>query len=94
MRTFRMIRQSDESKYSGTGEVLQGVIFDNGKTVIQWCVPEKPNSIAIYNSFPDFKEIHIDSHPTNKTIIEFFKGEKDGQWVQDVPPKEASPQGV
>lgn len=69
MKTFHIIRNADESGVSGTGKVLEGVEFPNGKTIIQWCVEGKPNSIAIYETFADFKYIHIDSHPTNGTEI-------------------------
>lgn len=62
-----MTRQADESGFSGTGKVLEGTVFPDGVTVIKWCVEGKPNSIAIYQTFEDFKYIHVDSHPTNGT---------------------------
>jgi len=66
-----MIRNGDESGVSGTGLVLEGVVFSDGQTVIRWCVKDKPNSTAIYPTFEDFKLIHIDSHPTNGTELQF-----------------------
>ncbi|OGZ61311.1 MAG: hypothetical protein A3H51_02720, partial [Candidatus Spechtbacteria bacterium RIFCSPLOWO2_02_FULL_38_8] len=60
-RVFTMVRKKDENGISGRGRVLDGVIFEDGKTVISWR-SAKP-SIAIYNSFEEFKQIHIDSHP-------------------------------
>ena len=69
IRTFSIVRKADESGVSGTGKVLDGVVFDNGQTVIKWTVEGKPNSIAIYPNFNAFKLIHIDSHPTNDTEI-------------------------
>lgn len=69
MKPFEMIRNADESGVSGTGKVLEGVVFSKGITVIQWCVEGKPNSTAIYPTFDDFKCIHIDSHPTNGTEL-------------------------
>ena len=66
---FKMIRKNDESGYSGTGHVLTGVVFENGKTVIQWVsVPDK-QSIAIYESFEVFKHFHIDGHPSNESLL-------------------------
>lgn len=62
---FEMTREADESNYSGMGKVLEGCVFINGKTVVQWCVEGKPNSTVVYDSFEDFKAIHVDSHPTN-----------------------------
>lgn len=67
MKTFEMTRAADESGVSGTGKVLEGVVFRGGKTVVQWCVEGKPNSTVVYDSFEDFKYIHVDSHPTNGT---------------------------
>lgn len=72
MKTFEMIRQADESGVSGTGKVLEGCVFTNGKCAIQWCVEGKPQSTVIYDSFEDFKYIHVDSHPTNGTIFNWL----------------------
>jgi hypothetical protein len=73
IKTFYIIRHGDESGVSGLGRVLNGVVFPDGQTVIKWCVKDKPNSIAIYPTFEDFKLIHIDSHPTNGTEIIYEK---------------------
>ena len=72
MKIFEMIRQADESGVSGTGKVLEGCVFSGGKTVVQWCVEGKPNSTVVYESFEDFKYIHVDSHPTNGTIFNWI----------------------
>lgn len=69
MKTFNMIRRADESGVSGIGKVLEGVVFADGVTVIRWCVKDKPNSTAIYESFEAFELIHITSHPTNETQL-------------------------
>jgi hypothetical protein len=70
-KLFTMIRKNDESHVSGTGRVLDGVVFSNGKVVIYWRTEEKGghSSLGIYDSFEAFKFIHIDSHPTNETEI-------------------------
>jgi len=68
MKVFKVIRKNDESGVSGVGHVINGVIFDNGTVVIRWRTPKW--SIAIYNSWEEFKEIHIDSHPQNETVEE------------------------
>ena len=62
-----MTRDNDESGVSGTGKVLEGCVFSDGTTVIRWTVKDKPNSVAIYNSFEDFDLLHVKSHPTNNT---------------------------
>lgn len=78
-RCFTMIRQADESGHSGTGKVLDGVIFPSGKVVICWD-PENSrvefeggnvNSIAIFDSMEAFEAIHIGQHPSNDTIIQY-----------------------
>jgi hypothetical protein len=70
-RLFTMIRKHDESHISGTGRVLDGAVFHNGKVVICWRTEERHgySSLGIYDSFEAFKFIHIDSHPTNETEI-------------------------
>ena len=67
METFAMIRLRDESGISGTGRVLDGVIFHSGKVVICWRTDidgsqHGRSSLGIYDSWDDFKFIHIDSH--------------------------------
>lgn len=77
--TFTMHRQRDESGHSGTGKVLDGVIFPSGKTVICWdpensliaIEGENVNSVAIFDSFEAFHAIHIGQHPTNGTVITY-----------------------
>ncbi len=66
-RLFTMIRTHDISGVSGTGRVLDGVVFGNGKVSVCW--RHSMNSVAIYDSFECFLSIHVDSHPTNETEI-------------------------
>jgi len=73
-RMFHIIRNSDESGVSGTGRVLDGVLFPNGKVVVQWRTDLDPlkagfSSMTIFDSFTAFETIHISSHPTNKTEV-------------------------
>lgn len=69
VRIFYIVRHGDESKVSGVGRVLDGVIFPDGTCVVRWCTKKAPSSTAIYKNFKEFKDIHIDRHPTNKTEI-------------------------
>jgi len=66
LKVFKVIRKQDESGVSGIGHIIDGVIFDNGKVVIQWRTDMA--SIAIYESYKDFYTIHIASHPQNESI--------------------------
>ncbi len=67
LQIFTIIRNKDQSGVSGTGRVLDGVIFPNGKVVVCWRA--KFNTVAVYESFEAFKYIHVDSHPSNNTEI-------------------------
>lgn len=76
MKTFTVVRNDDESGVSGTGRILDGIIFHNGKVVICWRTDidgtkHGDSSIGVYESFGAFRRIHIDSHPDNKTEIHF-----------------------
>lgn len=73
-KTFHVIRQADESGVSGTGKVIDGIVWANGWTQIFWrtdldIVKRGNSSITFFESFDAFEKIHISSHPTNKTII-------------------------
>jgi hypothetical protein len=67
MRTFKMIRNADESGVSGTGHVLDGVEWHTGQVTVCWRT--KTPSLGYYDSFQDFQTLHIDSHPTNGTEV-------------------------
>ena len=75
MRTFEMIRGDDESGVSGTGKVLEGVVFSDGPCVIRWVTELNGRSEARYESFSAFVAIHITSHASNKTKVVFSDGE-------------------
>ena len=63
-----MKRQKDMSGISGTGYVLTGIVFNDGKTVVHWN-SDHP-STSIFDSFKDFQNIHITPHPENNTVID------------------------
>jgi hypothetical protein len=76
-RLFSLVRNFDESKISGTGRVLDGVIFHNGQVVICWRSDIDKNnpgfsSLGVYPSWEAFMHVHIDPHPDNKTEIRFL----------------------
>jgi hypothetical protein len=75
-RLFTVIRHHDESGISGTGRVLDGVIFHTGQVVVCWrsdIQPEQPSysSLAIYPSWDAFLHVHVTPHPSNATEIHF-----------------------
>ena len=89
-RAFTMYRGSDSSGVSGTGAVLEGVIFTTGKVAINWLTPKPSGSLNLWDSWGMFVDIHIRPHPENETRIEFTDGfvltqSPDGELVASVP---------
>lgn len=80
-----MYRGNDESGVSGTGKVLEGVIFYDGTVVLRWT--SDPCSTVVWDDFQSFWNVHVASHPSNETVIQFDNGDvalqQDGypQWV-------------
>lgn len=75
MRTFEMIRGEDETGVSGTGKVLEGVVFSNGICYVAW-LPDRPApSEGRYQNFASFLAVHVEPHGKNKTKIMFSDGE-------------------
>jgi len=71
---FTMIRHQDETGVSGTGRVLDGVIFHTGQVVVCWrsdLRPDKPgfSSLVVYDSWEAFVAIHVMPHPAGQTEI-------------------------
>lgn len=82
-RLFYLVRHGDESGVSGTGHVLDGVIWPDGKVNAAWCARETARSIEQWDTFEGFLEIHVDQHPGNNSEIVFDDGQP--------PPEKASP---
>lgn len=70
IQIFKMIRNGDESGISGTGIVIHGVLWPDGHVDLQW-ISDRPSEVR-YNSWEDFKHIHIDMHPINDTEIVWY----------------------
>lgn len=76
-KLFAIHRDTDESGVSGTGHVLDGVLFHTGQVVICWRTDVEASqhghsSLGIYPSWEAFEFIHISSHPSNKTRIDWI----------------------
>jgi hypothetical protein len=84
MRRFVMHRQHDASGVSGTGLVLEGVLFSTGVVVIHWLTPPPRGSISVFDSLDQFLGIHVRPHPTNEAFLVFEDGERLAP-VSDVP---------
>lgn len=73
-KMFHIVRNGDETGVSGTGRVLDGVVWPNGWVNIFWrtdldIIRRGDSSINFYESFGAFERIHITSHPSNDTQI-------------------------
>jgi len=67
MRRFHLIRTEDESGISGTGLIVEGIEFTNGKCSISWLTPY--TSVSIFDSIKVLEEVH--GHQ-GKTRIEYY----------------------
>jgi len=77
IRTFTVCRQSDETGVSGSGVVIEGCELASGHCIIHWLYPPPRGGIAIFDSLGDFLKVHVEPHPSNKTIITFEDGEQN-----------------
>jgi len=73
-QTFTVYRRNDKSGVSGSGRILDGVIFHNGWVVVCWrtdvdAAKHGHSSLGIFSSWADFKFIHIDAHPENNALV-------------------------
>lgn len=76
-RLFTLIRHHDESGVSGTGRVLDGVVFHTGQVVVCWRSDisldnQGYSSIAIYPSWEAFLHVHVQPHPEESSQVQFL----------------------
>jgi hypothetical protein len=48
-----------------------------GQAIIHWLYPPPRGGIAVFDSMDDFIKVHIQPHPSNKTIITYEDGEQE-----------------
>ena len=77
IRSFTVCRQLDETGVSGEGVIIEGVVLGTGQCIVHWLYPPPRGGIAIFDSMTDFIKVHIEPHPSNKTIITYQDGEQD-----------------
>jgi hypothetical protein len=77
IQTFTVARQADETGVSGEGVVIEGVVLATGQCIAHWLYPRPKGSIAIFDSMNDFVTVHIQPHPSNRTIITYDDGEQE-----------------
>jgi len=77
IRTFTVCRRSDETGISGEGIVIEGVTLATGQCIVHWLYPTPRGGIAIFDSMSDFIKVHIQPHPSNRSIITYDDGEQE-----------------
>lgn len=75
-KLFTLVRHIDESGVSGTGRVLDGVVFHTGQVVVCWRSDLNPerhgfSSLAIYPSWEAFLHVHVRPHAEGAAEIVF-----------------------
>lgn len=68
MKLFNLIRVEDESGVSGTGNVAQGVEFDDKTCVMRWLT--KISSTAVYDNIESLIAIHGHGGKTKVLYVE------------------------
>lgn len=72
MKTFTLRRSHDETGVSGTGVVLEGVQFTDGHIAVRW--RGEITSTSFWESLNKFLEIHVASHPRNRSVLQWDTG--------------------
>lgn len=70
LRRFTIIREADVTGISGTGRVLDGVIFHTGQVVVCW--RSTFHSITVFENWDAFAGVHLQAHPENQARVIFF----------------------
>jgi hypothetical protein len=76
-RLFTLIRRIDETGVSGTGRILDGVVFHTGQVVVCWRTDESKiqpgfSSLGVYPSWDAFHHVHIAPHPPGSAEIQML----------------------
>lgn len=71
-RTFTVHRAADATGISGTGRVLDGVIFHTGQVVVCW--RSDHGSITVFENWTAFDNVHLRAHPENRARVMFADG--------------------
>lgn len=71
-RSFAMLRAADESATSGTGRVMDGVLWPDGSVATRWR-SEQPGA-EFFETWTRFHAVHACAHPGNGTTFEFADG--------------------
>lgn len=76
MRRFMMLRRVDETGVSGTGHIADGVVFDDGTTVVRWRTATP--GLTSFATLDHAKAVH--GHD-GKTTFEFHDDDAPTMWL-------------
>lgn len=71
-RLFTIHREADITGISGTGLVLDGVVFHSGQVVVCWRSVHR--SITVFEDWNAFDAVHLKAHPENRGRVTFADG--------------------
>lgn len=57
MRRFYLNRKDDSPGTGGAGKVLEGVLTDSGRVIVEWISPFK--TLGIYDTLEHFVALHV-----------------------------------
>jgi len=77
-RAFALVRLKDASGISGTGLVMQGVVFADGRVAARWVTEDRPRSTVLWDDFDAWYDVHVRPHPENESVVLFEDGRFDG----------------
>lgn len=72
-RRFTILREHDATGISGTGRVLDGVIFHTGQVVVCWRSTHE--SITVFKDWTAFEGVHLNAHPENRAQVIYLDEE-------------------
>jgi hypothetical protein len=76
VKVFTVNRITNDKNISGSGRILDGVVFHTGQVVVCWrtdieAANHGVSSIGIYKNWEEFNFLHIKSHPEYVSKVEF-----------------------
>jgi hypothetical protein len=85
-RAFALVRPRDASGISGTGLVMQGVVFADGRVAARWVTEDRPRSTVLWDDFDAWYDVHVRPHPENESVVLFEDGRFDDMPAPAVAP--------
>lgn len=79
-RAFALVRPHDITGISGTGLVMQGVVFSDGRVAARWVTEGRPRSTVLWDDFASWYDVHVAPHPENESVVLFEDGRLDGRF--------------